>query len=101
MSALITCHANADADSLSAMLAARRLYDSPALLFPGTQEANIASVYEKLDKNLYNFIDPQRADWKAYDKLVIVDTRQRGRLKHIYPLLERKGVEIEIWDHHP
>ncbi|MDE5833595.1 MAG: DHH family phosphoesterase, partial [Desulfovibrio sp.] len=101
MSALITCHANADADSLSAMLAARRFYDSPTLLFPGTQEANIARVYEKLDKKLYNFADPQNIDWNAYDTLVIVDTRQKGRLKHVRPLLEKEGVRTEIWDHHP
>lgn len=101
MSALITCHANADADAFSAMLAARRLYDNPILLFPGTQEANLARVYDDLDKELYNFVEPQSLDWSAIDELVVVDTRQRSRLKHVAPLLSGGKARIEIWDHHP
>ncbi len=38
--------------------------------------------------------------WAEIDRLVLVDTRQKGRLRHC-PLLEREGLEIEIWDHHP
>lgn len=101
MATLITSHANADADALAAMLAVRRLHDDAALLFPGTQEDSLARVYANLNKKKFNFLEPGAIDWNQYDRLVIVDTCQKARLNHVGPLLEREGIEIEVWDHHP
>lgn len=101
MKTLITCHANADSDSFSAMLAARLLHPGADLLFPGTQEAPLAKIYGKLDKVKYGFIAADAIKWDGYDKLVIVDTRQAGRVRHAAPLLARDDVQREIWDHHP
>ncbi|MDR2573205.1 MAG: CBS domain-containing protein [Desulfovibrio sp.] len=97
---LVTCHANADFDAFAAMLAARHLYGPCALLFPGSQERSLQKVYGELDKNTYNFVEGN-PDWNAFHRLVIVDTRQRGRVRHVQPLLEREGICVEIWDHHP
>lgn len=101
MGTLITCHANADCDALAAMLAARHLYESPTLFFPGTQETNLAKVFSTIDKEKYNLADPQVLDWNSFERVVVVDTRQKGRVKHIDPLLKKGGIEIETWDHHP
>lgn len=101
MSTLITAHANADFDAFAAMLAARRLHDDNVLLFPGTQEKSLQKVYNNLDRQHYNFMEAAEIPWAEIDRLVLVDTRQKGRLRHIAPLLEREGLEIEIWDHHP
>lgn len=101
MKTLITCHANADCDAFAAMLAARHLYPDAELLFPGTQEAGLGSVYASIDKKNYNFVELHNIDWQAYDQLVLVDTKQEGRVKHIAPLLKRGNVHIEVWDHHP
>ncbi len=101
MNTLITCHANADCDAFAAMLAAQRLYPESLLLFPGTQEAGLASVYDNLDKAKYNFITPQSINWDEIKCLVIVDTCQASRVKHVSRLLERPDVRIVIWDHHP
>lgn len=101
MKTLITCHANADCDAFAAMLAARHLYDSPALLFPGTHEAGLGRVYRDLDKDKYDFIDYSRIKWEEYERLVLVDTRQSSRAPYVAQLLGRKGLKLEIWDHHP
>lgn len=101
MKTLITCHANADCDAFGAMLAARRLYEAPDLLFPGTQEAGLARVYEHLDKKKYNFIEYGQVNWDEYDRLVLVDTRQASRAPYIAQLLGRQGLKVDIWDHHP
>lgn len=101
MKTLITCHANADFDAFAAMLAARHLYESPELLFPGTREAALARVYEDLDKQKYNFIPHAHIKWDEYERLVLVDTRQTSRAPYVAQLLERDGLKIEIWDHHP
>lgn len=98
---LITCHANADFDAFAAMLAARHLYRPHVLLFPGSQERGLQKLYAALDAETYNFSDSASLDWDSFDRLVVVDTRQRGRVSHVAPLLDRPGVRVEIWDHHP
>ncbi|MDR3319606.1 MAG: DHH family phosphoesterase [Desulfovibrio sp.] len=97
---LVTCHANADFDAFAAMLAARRLYGRCGLLFPGSQERPLQKVYAEIDKKAYGFVDGT-PDWKNFDCLVLVDTRQRSRVRHVFPLLERRDTRVEIWDHHP
>ncbi|MBO4314318.1 MAG: CBS domain-containing protein [Desulfovibrio sp.] len=98
---LVTCHANADCDAFSAMIAARVLYSPCLLLFPGTQDGKLQEIYERQSANGGGFIDAAAVDWPSIRRLILVDTRQRGRLKHVRPLLERKDVALEIWDHHP
>lgn len=100
MKTLITCHANADYDAFAGMLAARHIYKAADLLFPGTQEAGLTKVFASVSREKYNFIDASTINWEEYDRLVIIDTRQSGRCKHIAPLLER-DIRIEVWDHHP
>lgn len=101
MKSLITCHANADCDAFAAMLAASLLNPDADLLFPGTQEAGLAAVYSDLDKEKYPFVEPAAIKWDSYDHLILVDTRQKSRLKHITPLLKKEKLAIEVWDHHP
>lgn len=100
MKTLITCHANADYDAFAAMLAARHIYKSADLLFPGTQESSVAKIFSTISRERYNFIESGDLNWDEYDRLVIVDTRQASRCSHVAPLLER-GIPAEIWDHHP
>lgn len=98
---LITCHANADFDAFAAMLAARRLYAPCVLLFPGSQERGLQKVYANLDKTAYNFAEAGELHWEDFGRLVLVDTRQRSRVSHVAPLLDRPDMRVEIWDHHP
>ncbi|MBD5648076.1 MAG: CBS domain-containing protein [Desulfovibrio sp.] len=98
---LITCHANADFDAFAAMLAARRLYAPCSLLFPGTQERGLQKLVGSLDPAAYNLVESEDIHWEDYDRLVLVDTRQKSRVPHVAQLLERPGVRVEAWDHHP
>jgi tRNA nucleotidyltransferase (CCA-adding enzyme) len=97
---LVTCHVNADFDAFAAMLAVRHIYGRCALFFPGSQERPLQKVYAELDKNAYGFVEGS-PNWESFDRLILVDTRQRSRVRHVEPLLERRGINIEIWDHHP
>lgn len=101
MKTLISCHANADWDALAAMIAAKLLHPEADLCFPGSQESGLNRFYNSLDKSAYSLLAPSETDFSQYGKLVIVDTRQAGRLKHVQELLEKKDLELEIWDHHP
>ena len=98
---LITSHANADFDAFAAMLAARRLYAPCVLLFPGTQERGLQKVFTTLPPDTFDFQEHASLHWEDFDRLVLVDTRQRSRIHHVAPLLERPDLHVEVWDHHP
>lgn len=101
MKTLITCHANADCDAFASMLAARHIYKDADLLFPGTQEHSLSQIYNGLDKKKYGFVEQTDIQWETYDNLVLTDTRQKGRIPHAARLLEKEGISLEAWDHHP
>lgn len=101
MRTLITCHANADCDAFASILAARHLYEEADLLFPGSQEVGLNRIIGEIDRKKYSLLGAGEIKWDDYDTLVVCDTRQRSRLGHVLPLLERKGIKIDILDHHP
>lgn len=98
---LITCHANADFDAFAAMLAARLLYRPCALYFPGSQERGLQKLFAGLNKARFNITDAADICWNDFNRLVVVDSRQRSRIEHVAPLLDRPDVIVEVWDHHP
>ncbi|WP_290923081.1 CBS domain-containing protein [Halodesulfovibrio sp.] len=98
---LITGHANADFDCLAAIVAASKLYDNAVLVFPGSQEANLRNFFIESATYLFNFKDAKEIDFTTVKTLVIVDTRQRGRITHVAPALENPDIEIHLYDHHP
>ncbi len=103
---LVTCHNNADFDAFAAMLAAGRLYGGCDLLFPGSQEKNLNKLFEEVKEDEAfldgcRFVDQSGINYSRYGFLVVVDTRQRSRLNHVWPLLDNPGIRVEAWDHHP
>ncbi len=103
---LVTCHSNADFDAFAAMLAAARLYAPCDLLFPGSQEKNLNKLYEQVrnEDGLVPgcaFVEPSTCGSGRYMQLIVVDTRQRSRLHHVWALLDNPGIRVEAWDHHP
>lgn len=101
MKTLITCHANADFDAFSSLIAARLLYPNAILLFPGTQEKNLQRYIEEVATKHYSFISPKELEIEGISRVVVVDTRQRSRLEHIEILFDKEGIEFTAWDHHP
>ncbi len=98
---VITGHTGADFDCLASMIAAAKLYPGAALVFPGSQEKNLRNFYIQSAMYLFNFVTAKEIDPAGVRKLVVVDTRQRGRLPHVAQFLDLPGIEIELYDHHP
>lgn len=98
---VITCHVNADFDALASMIAASKLYPDSVLIFPGSQEKNLKNFFIQSATYLYNFKSFKDINPGSVTKLIIVDTRQRSRVKHVDPLLDNPGVSIHLYDHHP
>ncbi len=98
---VITTHMNADFDALASMLAAQKLYPHALVVFPGSQEKNLRNFFIKSMVYLFNMADIKTIDFARIGKLVLVDTRQPGRIGRFADLLRQKPLEIDIYDHHP
>jgi tRNA nucleotidyltransferase (CCA-adding enzyme) len=98
---VITTHVNADFDALASMLAAQKLYPDALVVFPGSQEKNLKNFFINSMAYLFNMVDVNRIDFDSITRLVLVDTRQTGRIGKLADLLDKPGVEIHIYDHHP
>ena len=98
---VITTHVNADFDALASMLAASKLYPEASLAFPGSQEKNLRNFFLNSTFYLLNITKIKEIDIDAVKRLILVDTRQRGRIGDFARVADREDVEIHIYDHHP
>jgi tRNA nucleotidyltransferase (CCA-adding enzyme) len=98
---VITTHINADFDSLASMMAAKKLYPQAILVFPGSQEKNLRDFF--LQSTFYLFATERikNIDFQAIERLILVDTRQPGRIGKFKEIINRPGLELHIYDHHP
>ncbi|MBI5639077.1 MAG: CBS domain-containing protein [Nitrospirae bacterium] len=96
---IITSHINADFDSLASMIAAKKLYPGADIVFSGSQERKLRDfieVFQPAEFKRIKDIDPAKIT-----RLIIVDTKQPGRLGPLAELLSNKDMKIHIYDHHP
>jgi tRNA nucleotidyltransferase (CCA-adding enzyme) len=98
---VITTHVNADFDALASMLAAQKLYPDALVVFPGSQEKNLKNFFINSMVYLFNMVDINNIDFSVINRLVLVDTRQPGRIGKLVALLEKPDIQIHIYDHHP
>ncbi|WP_027370489.1 CBS domain-containing protein [Desulfovermiculus halophilus] len=98
---VITAHTNADFDCLSSMVAAQKLYPDGVLVFPGSQEQSLRDFFIQSATYLFNFYSMKDIDPDSVHTLVVCDTRQPSRLGHLRSLLQREGIVVHAFDHHP
>jgi tRNA nucleotidyltransferase (CCA-adding enzyme) len=98
---VITTHVNADFDALASVIAASKLYPGAALVFPGSQEKNLRDFFLQSTSYLFSFKKYKQISCDHVKRLILVDTRQKGRIGPFASLAERPGIEIHVYDHHP
>ena len=98
---VITTHINADFDSLASMLAAKKLYPEAVLVFPGSTEKNLRDFFIQSTFYVFQTERMKNIDLKAIRRVILVDTRQPGRIGKFSEVVKRPGVELHIYDHHP
>jgi len=98
---VITTHINADFDCLGAMAAAARLYPEALISFPGSQEKGVRDFIARHADLLPVFTRSKDIDLEAVSRLIIVDCQQVGRIGRFAEILERPGLDLHIYDHHP
>lgn len=97
---VISTHIQADFDALASMVAAAKLYPNARLLFPGSQERNVREFLRETRFPL------QAERLKGFPlteigRLVLVDVKRITRIGPLREIVERPGLEIHIYDHHP
>ena len=100
-STIITAHLNADFDALSSALAASKLYPDAVIVLPGSQERGLREFFLKSGGYFIDVKKMKDVELDRLKRLVIVDTRQKGRLGLLAELVDRPGIELHVFDHHP
>ncbi|MDH3998598.1 MAG: CBS domain-containing protein, partial [Desulfuromonadales bacterium] len=90
-----------DFDCLGSMIAAKRLYPDAEMVFPGGQERSLREFFLKSVQYAFGFKRVRDIDLDAVTRLILVDVRQASRIGPFGTLVNRPGVEVHIFDHHP
>ncbi len=98
---VITSHINADFDSLSSMMAAKKLYPDAVLVFPGSQEKTLRDFIIHSTLYLFDIEKTRKIDYNTIDTLILVDTRQKSRIGDFARVADAGRATIHIYDHHP
>lgn len=98
---VITTHANADFDAVASMLAAQKLYPGSVVAFPSFNEKSAKNFFVNSMAYLFNMIEIKKIDVTKIKTLIIVDTKQANRIGSLAAIIDRPGVKIHIYDHHP
>lgn len=98
---VITTHINADFDALASLLAAQKLYPDAVVVFPGSQEKSLRNFFINSMVYLFNMTDLKAIDTARVNRLILVDTRQAGRIGPLAELARRQDVGVHVYDHHP
>ncbi len=97
---VIVTHTNTDFDGLGAMVGATLLYPGavmlrPAKLSPGVQE------FISLHKDSLPLQGDRDLEKWEVNRLIMVDTRAARRVGVAGKILDRPGLQVIIYDHHP
>ncbi|MGQ9508462.1 MAG: CBS domain-containing protein [Thermodesulfobacteriota bacterium] len=98
---VITTHINADFDALASMIAAKKLYPHAILVFPGSQERSLRDFFIHSTLYALEIEKVKHINLRDLKRLILVDTRQVGRIGRFSEILSKPDLEIHIYDHHP
>ena len=97
---VITTHVNADFDAFASMVAARKLYPHAMLAFAGSQEKNLRDFFLHSALYAFNLEKLKNIELEKITRLILVDIRQRNRIGKFSSILDKKDLDIHIYDHH-
>lgn len=97
---IVVGHANPDFDAYAATVAGTKLFSEAKGVFLGTQNANVREFHH-LHEDFLDFTDLRGLDLGSIERLVMVDTRDAGRIGELGPVALDPHVEVIAYDHHP
>lgn len=97
---VITTHLNADFDALASMAAAKKYYPDALIVFPGSQERSVRD-FLATSQVIPDIKKLKDIDIQDITRLIVVDANSPGRIGKFSELLNKKGLILHIYDHHP
>lgn len=97
---VITTHINADFDAVASMLAAKKIYPDAVVVFSGSQEKSVRDFLSTSPVTI-NFKKIKGINFEDIDRLILVDVKNKSRIGRFSEILDREGLIIHIYDHHP
>jgi tRNA nucleotidyltransferase (CCA-adding enzyme) len=97
---VIISHQSTDFDSLAAMVAAKKIYKDALLVFTGAIEKNVRK-FISMYGDLLEVTPLKKIKIEEITKLIIVDTRIKRRIGLFANVINKRDLEIHIYDHHP
>jgi len=97
---VIISHQSTDFDSLAAMVAAKKIYKDALLVFTGAIERNVRK-FLSIYGDLIEITPLKKIKIEEINKLIIVDTRIKRRIGPFANVINKRDLEIHIYDHHP
>ncbi len=76
---VITTHKNPDFDAISSCIAAKKLYEDAAIVFPDLPERSTKNFI--IQSIIYPYLNNRNIDTKEIDTLIIVDTHSKKRIE--------------------
>jgi tRNA nucleotidyltransferase (CCA-adding enzyme) len=70
-------------------------------VFPGSTEKNLRDFFVQSSFYVFQTERMKNIDLKAVRRIILVDTRQPGRIGKFIEVVKRPEVELHIYDHHP
>ena len=98
---IITSHSHADFDAIASMVAAQKLYPGATLIAPSMTIKTDSHPYLRNLFTNFSIQQPKDCDLSQVQKLIVTDTRRKGRLAHIHEVFNNKNLTIHLYDHHP
>lgn len=97
---VITSHINADFDALASMVAAGKIYPDAKMVFPGSCEKKVQE-FLLLYHEHFKVFKLKDINLEEITELIVVDTKSVNRIGEISEILNKEGLKIYIYDHHP
>ena len=97
---LITTHTNADFDTLSSMVAAKKLYPGARVAFPGSLEKGLREALKDLTLP-FELSRAKDIELGEVTLLILVDISRGSRLGRFAELVDKVDVKVHVYDHHP
>ena len=83
------------------MLAAKKLYPDAVLTFPGSLEKNLRDFFERPEFRFFEIEKIKNIKMNDITQLILVDIRQATRIGKFAEIINKQGLDIHIYDHHP
>ncbi|MCM8813602.1 MAG: CBS domain-containing protein [Candidatus Omnitrophica bacterium] len=97
---VIVTHAHADFDALASLVAAKKLYPEARIALPCLVERSVRQLMD-LIADLVVLESETDIPFSRMRRLIVVDTRDPGRIGRAAAYLDTPGLEIHCYDHHP